>query len=187
MRPALFLDFDAAYQKQTIPMRVSADQFDDFKDLYKDIAEIISRQFVLVAGLNNLFKRGDHNVFKPEIGMTKSGKDQTPKSLHAFTDIPFGQKGDFIDDNWFSFGEQAADNQLRNAIAHFKTDYDDITQKITYYPRKEGMKQEKSEVIYFLDFMQRVLVAYREMNRLHQLIKSLFYYHYLIQTAENTG
>ncbi|RCK34890.1 hypothetical protein [Thalassospira xiamenensis] len=187
LRPALFLDFDAAYQKQTIPMRVSADQFDDFKDLYKDIAEIISRQFVLVAGLNNLLKRGDHNVFKPEIGMTKSGKDQTPKSLHAFTDIPFGLKSDFIDDNWFSFGEQAADNQLRNAIAHFKTDYDDITQKITYYPRKEGMKQEKSEVIYFLDFMQRVLIAYREMNRLHQLIKSLFYYHYLMQAAKNAG
>tara|TARA_B100000427_G_scaffold270946_1_gene237750 strand:- start:618 stop:1877 length:1260 start_codon:yes stop_codon:yes gene_type:complete len=184
LRPALFLDFDTEYQNQPIPMRVSADQFDTFKDLYKDTSEIISRQFVLVAGLNNLLKRGDHNAFKPGIGLTKSGKDFTPKSLHEFADVPFGQKEDFIDDSWFSFGDEAADNQLRNAIAHYKTDYDDITQMITYYPRREGMKQEKSEEIYFLEFMRRILVAYREMNRLHQLIKSLFYFHYLVRSGK---
>lgn len=186
LRPALFLDFDTEYQNQAIPMRVSADQFDAFKDLYKDIAEIISRQFVLVAGLNNLLKRGDHNAFKAEIGLTKSGKDLTPKSLHAFADLDFGQKAGFIDDNWFSLDDQSADNQLRNAIAHFKTDYDEITQNITYFPRKEGMNQDKSEEIYFLEFMRRILVAYREMSRLHQLIKSLLYYNYLIHEAENT-
>jgi len=180
LRPVLFLDFDDEYQNQAIPMRVSADQFDTYKDLYKDISEIISRQFVLVAGLNNLMKRGDHNAFKPEIGLTKKGKDNTPRDLHAFADVSFGQKQDFIDDSWFTFGDDAADNQLRNAIAHFKTDYDEITQKITYYPRNEGIKQVKSEEMYFLEFMRRILIAYREMNRLHQLIKSLFYYHYLI-------
>ncbi|HEY9081593.1 hypothetical protein [Magnetovibrio sp.] len=181
LRPVLFLDFDQEYQDHAIPMRVSADEFETYKDLYKDIAEIISRQFVLVAGLNNLLKRGDHNLFKPEIGKTKSGKDFTPKSLHDFADIPFGRKQDFIDDSWYAFGDDAADNQLRNAIAHVKTDYDEITQKITYYPRLEGIKQAKSEEMYFLDFMRRILIAYREMNRLHQLIKSLFYYHYLIR------
>lgn len=180
LRPVLFLDFDEEYQNEAIPMRVSADDFDTFKDLYKDISEIISRQFVLVAGLNNLLKRGDHNAFKPEIGKTKKGKDNTPRSLHDFADVPFGKKQELIDDSWYSLGDDAADNQLRNAIAHFKTDYDDITQKITYYPRKEGIKQVKSEEMYFLEFMRRILIAYREMNRLHQLIKSLFYYHYLI-------
>jgi hypothetical protein len=119
--------------------------------------------------------------------LTKSGKDLTPKNLHGFADLAFGQKDDYIDDNWFSFSDRVADNQLRNAIAHYKTDYDEITQKITYYPRKEGMKQEKSEEIFFLEFMRRMLVAYREMNRLHQLIKSLFYYHYLIHAEENAG
>jgi len=182
LRPALFLDFDEGYQNQAIPMRVSADEFDAYKDPYKDIAEIISRQFVLVAGINNLLKRGDHNTFKPVI--TKNGKDVAPKSLNAFADVPFGRKQDSIDSSWYSFGDEAADNQLRNAIAHVKTDYDEISQKITYYPRLEGMKQEKSEEMYFLEFMRRILVAYREMNRLHQLIKSLFYYHYLIQNKE---
>jgi len=97
--------------------------------------------------------------------------------------VSFGQKQDFIDDSWFTFGDEAADNQLRNAIAHFKTDYDEITQKITYFPRNEGIKQVKSEEMYFLEFMRRILIAYRELNRLHQLIKSLFYYHYLIQNS----
>jgi hypothetical protein len=29
-------------------------QFEQYKDLFKDISEIISRQFVLIAGINNL-------------------------------------------------------------------------------------------------------------------------------------
>ena len=183
LRPVLFLDFDDEYQNQAIPMRVSADQFDTYKDLYKDILETISRQFVLVAGLNNLLKRGSHDAFKPGIGLKKKGRDNTPKNLHAFANVSFGQKQVFIDDSWFTFDDEATDNQLRNAIAHFQTDYDEITQKITYFPRNEGIKQVKSEEMYFLEFMRRILIAYRELNRLHQLIKSLFYYHYLIQNS----
>lgn len=71
LRPVLFLDFDTEYQDEAIPMRVSADQFDAFKDLYKDIAEIISRQFVLVAGLNNLLKRGNHNQVSAKLDLAR--------------------------------------------------------------------------------------------------------------------
>jgi hypothetical protein len=41
------------------------------------------------------------------------------------------------------------------------------------------MKQEKDETISFLDFMHQLLITYREMHRLHQLIKYLFNFHYL--------
>jgi hypothetical protein len=181
LRPVLFLDFDNEHQDKMIPMRVSVDQFDTYKDLYKDISEIISRQLVLVAGLNNLLKRDDHNAFKSGIGATKAGKDNTPKNLNDFANVSFGKKLDYIDDNWFIFSNEATDNQLRNAIAHFKTDYDEVTQKITYYPRIEGMKEDKSEEMYFLEFMRRIIIVYREMNRLHQLVKCLFYHHYLSQ------
>ena len=72
------------------------------------------------------------------------------------------------------------DNHLRNAIAHYKVEYDDVTQIITYYPKREGIKQEKKEEIYFLDFMRKLLMSYREMHKLHQLIKCLYYYYFLI-------
>ncbi|HMF21461.1 MAG TPA: hypothetical protein VKG24_04980 [Pseudolabrys sp.] len=41
------------------------------------------------------------------------------------------------------------------------------------------MRQEKAETISFLDFMHQLLITYREMHRLHQLIKCLFNYLYL--------
>jgi hypothetical protein len=178
MRPALFLDFDEEYAANQIPMRVSAKEFDAYKDLYKDISEIISRQLVLVAGLNNLLKRGDANAFVPKL--TNSGKDLAPATLNAFADVALGSKQDLIDDCWYDVLDGSLSNQLRNAIAHYKTEYDEVTQLVTYYPKREGMAQDQGEQIYFLEFVRRLLVTYREMHRLHHLIKSLFYYYFLI-------
>jgi len=180
LRPVLFLDFDTEFADNPIPMRISNDVFESNKDLYKDISEIISRQYVLVAGINNLLKRGDHNAFKPQIGLAKNGRDFTPKNLHDFADVAFGKKLEFIDDSWFDTVEGAADNKLRNAIAHFKTDYDEINQILTYYPRQEGMNQQNSEQMTFIQFMRRILLSYREMRRLNHLIKALFYVQYLV-------
>ena len=133
LRPVLFLDFDEEFANNPIPMRISNEVFESFKDLYKDISEIISRQLVLVAGVNNLLKRGNHTTFKLGIGLAKNGKDYTPKDLHAFADVSFGKKLDYIDDSWFEPLDGGADNKLRNAIAHFKTDYDQVKQIVTYY------------------------------------------------------
>jgi hypothetical protein len=180
LRPVLFLDFDEEFANSPIPMRISNEVFESFKDLYKDIAEIISRQFVLVAGVNNLLKRGDYNAFKAGIGLAKNGKDFTPRDLHAFAYVPFGKKLESIDDSWFKTLDGGADNKLRNAIAHFKTDYDEVKQVVTYYPRLEGMNQEKAEQVTFIQFMKRLLLSYREMRRLNHLIKGLLYLQYLI-------
>jgi hypothetical protein len=180
LRPVLFLDFDEEFRNNPIPMRISNAAFENHKDLYKDISEIISRQYVLVAGINNLLKRGNHDTFKPGVGLASSGKDFTPKNLHVFADVPFGHKLRFIDDPWFDFADDGADNQLRNAIAHYKADYDEITQTVTYYPRKEGIKQERAETMSFLQFMRQLLISYREMHRLHHLIKCLFFLQFII-------
>lgn len=178
MRPALFLDFDAEYAANPIPLRVSSEAFEAYKDLYKDISEIISRQLVLVAGLNNLDKRGDHNAFAPVY--TNAGRNRAPTNLQDYANVAFGTKTDSIDDSWYAFLDDSMSNQLRNAIAHYKTEYDDITQIVTYYPKMEGMEQVRSETIYFLEFARRLLVSYREMHRLHHLAKVLFYYFYLV-------
>lgn len=177
IRPALFLDFDEGYEDNPIPLRVSASEFDKFKDLYKDISEIISRQFVLVAGVNNLLKRGDHNSFAPR--PNNQGVNKAPANLNKYADIVFGLKGDELDDCWHTFLNNSVSNQLRNAIAHYKAEYDDVSQMVTYYPKKEGMAQDQAEEIYLIEFVRRLLTAYREMHRLHHLIKCLFYYRYL--------
>lgn len=181
LRPVLFFDFDCDLSEMLVPVRVSTDDFETYKDLYKDITEIISRQIVLIAGVNNLMKRGDHNAFQPGIGRVASGRDFTPANLNAFADVVFGKKLDFIDDNWFSLEDAATDNQLRNSIAHYKTEYDDVSQVVKYFPRREGMEEDRSETMQFIEFMRRVLLAYREMHRMHHLIKAILYYPLLMR------
>lgn len=181
LRPVLFFDFECDFSEMLVPVRVSTHDFETYKDLYKDITEIISRQIVLIAGVNNLMKRSDHNTFQPEIGKVASGRDFTPANLNAFADVPFGKKLDFIDDSWFSLEDAATDNQLRNSIAHYKTEYDDVAQVVTYFPRREGMEEERSETMQFIEFMRHVLLAYREMHRMHHLIKAILYYPLLMR------
>ncbi|MBN2209266.1 MAG: hypothetical protein JW759_08220 [Candidatus Coatesbacteria bacterium] len=171
LRPALFLDFDKEYNRNLVAYRVSAHEFLDVKDLYKDIAEIISRAIVLVAGINNLKKRGSHNRFFSCKG--------APRSMHKFADFSLGSKLNHIDDSWYTFEGSVMDNELRNPIAHYKAEYDEVTQEITYFPEMEGIKQEHSKSMYFLDFSRRILMAFRELHRLNHLTKCLFAYYYL--------
>lgn len=187
LRPALFLDFDEEYKSAPVAMRVSTAEFQSYKDLYKDIAELVSRQFVLVAAVNNLQKRANHDAFLPGIGLAANGRDFTPANLDEFAKVDFGRKMGFIDDPWYEMQDGAADNQLRNAIAHFKTEYDEVSQVITYHPRKDGLEASAPRTLSFLEFMRRILIAYREMHRLHHLIKALFYYQYLHIDGESDG
>lgn len=176
-RPALYLDFDENYNSEITSFRISTNEFSAVKDLYKDISEVISRGLILVGGINNLIHRQDHNNFK------SIGKG-TPKSLDAFAEISLGSKCNYLDDSWYELKEDSLNNQLRNSIAHFKAEYDEITQIIHYYPKREGMRQEKLESMYFLDFIRRLLISYREMHRMNQLIKCLYYY-YLFMYKKN--
>ena len=173
LRPALFLDFDKTYESTSIAYRVSTHDFEEIKDLYKDICEVLSRQIVLIAGINNLDKRRNHNSF------ANLTNDKTPTTLADFSNVPFGRKISLIDDPWHKIDKNVADNQLRNSIAHFKAEYDESTQLLTYFPTLEGIKQEKSEKMYFLDFTRKVLLAYREMHKLNHLIKCLYVFYYL--------
>lgn len=55
-----------------MPVRVSTADFDLCNNYYKDLAEVFARQLTLVAGLNNLLKRADHNEFEASLKMTKN-------------------------------------------------------------------------------------------------------------------
>ena len=74
----------------------------------------------------------------------------------------------------------AIDNRLRNGIAHYKYEYRESTQIITYYPAKEGMERVKSEEITFMEFLRNTLLLFREVHNLNHLIKATLYYGVLI-------
>lgn len=52
---------------------------------------------------------------------------------------------------------------------------------VTYYPRREGMEEDRSETMQFIEFMRRILLAYRELHRMHHLIKAILYYPLLMR------
>lgn len=173
LRPALFLDVDNAYASGKVAMRVSSQDFEEYREVYKDMAEVLSRQLVVLAGMGNLIERGDHNAFA--VRTSQSGNQLSPASLKQYADVSLGNKLQDIDSGWHTIDHIAHDNELRNAIAHNKIEYDDASQSITYYPKMEGMKREKKRVIYLLEYMHRLLALFREVHRLHHLVKCLNY------------
>lgn len=154
-------------------MRVSSQDFAEYREVYKDMAEVLNRQLVVVAGMSNLIERADHNAFAMRV--SKGGKRLSPASLNEYADLAFGNKLQNLDGGWHTIDLLAIDNELRNAIAHNKTEYDESTQIITYYPKLEGMERENKREIQLLEYMHRTLALFREVHRLHHLVECLNY------------
>lgn len=172
-RPALFLDFIENQEPELVAGRVSSQDFFALKDAYKDILEIIARQIVLVAGLNNLYHRGDFNSFKAIDGGTLS-------SLQKLSEKTLSDRFKYLDDCWYNLSITDLNLGLRNAIAHNNVDYNSETQTVTYYPEGGRLSPAEGKAVSFLSFMRSLLLAFREMHNLHHVIKSLYYYKVLI-------
>ncbi len=177
MRPVLFLDLTDQYEKQKFAGRVSTKEFHLYKDLYKDIVEVFARELVIVAGINNIIHRGDSDLFKEIDGGKLS-------SIDKYSSKTLTQKFKYLDDCWYPIDGRVIDAKLRNAIAHNNIEYNEVSQEITFYPDGGRIKASVGHKIYFLEFMKMVLDVFREMHSLHHLIKSLFYYEFLIRSKE---
>lgn len=172
-RPALFLDLFEDDQSDLVAARVSSQDFFRLKDLYKDILEVIARQIVLIAGINNLYHRGNYNSFKAIDGGALS-------SLQKLSEKTLSDKFKYLDDSWYNLAITDLNLGLRNAIAHNNINYNSGTQTIKYYPEGGRLAATKGIEISFLAFMRFLLLAFREMHNLHHVIKSLYYYKLLI-------
>jgi len=172
LRPALYHEFVDDDNKETC-LRLGNSDFLKHKGLLQNICEVISRQLVFVAGVNNIAKRGQHNVFEPKI-------QRYPKSLDEFANYSFGVRSKYIDDSfWGPIAAGVAKNHLRNAIAHYKVEYDESTQEIEFYFKLEGMKQKRHEKMTYMDFTVVMLESFRWMNKFNHLIKMLYVFWYL--------
>ncbi|MNF97660.1 hypothetical protein D3C84_804970 [compost metagenome] len=154
---------------------MSTADFDTCNNFYKDLAEVFSRQITLIAGLNNLLKRGDYNQFEPSLKHTKKGTRVELESLNAYANVDLGNKINFIDNSFYAIDLDAIDNKLRNAIAHYKYDYKESSQCITYYPSKEGMSREKYHEIQFMSFIRKSLLLFREVHSVNHIIKATLF------------
>ncbi len=184
-RSALFYDYADDEHLGKNPARISTADFEDCSNFYKDLAEVFSRQLTLLAGINNLLKRGDSNSFEPNLKLTKSKKPRPElESLNSFANIDLGGKIGFIDNCFYNIDMSAIDNKLRNGIAHYKYEYKESSQTITYYPNKEGMNRTKYHEISFMGFIRKSLLLFREVHSINHIIKATLYFCILILKKE---
>ncbi len=167
-RPSLFLYHVDKPKDNKVPFLLSTKDFEYISDLFKDISEVFSRQLVVVAGLNNLLKRSDHNEFK--VTLSAKNKSLEPQSLKEYVDLDFGRKLSFIDSSWFPISSDIADNQLRNSTAHYKWEYDPSTQVIKYYPKKEGLNRVASKELLLIDYCKKVIESFRVFHEVNYLL-----------------
>lgn len=181
LRPALYYDY-VDEEFGDVPARVSTANFDMCNNTYKDLAEVYSRQLVIIAGLNNLLHRGDFNVFSDEVRINKKTQNIIREfaSLADYANVDLGRKLSAIDNSFYKFEEVAIDNQLRNGIAHFKYEYDEATQIITYHSAKEGLTRDKTIDMSFMTFLRKMLLLFREVHSVNHIVKALLYHSILI-------
>lgn len=185
VRPALYYDYIDAENFKNVPTRVSTADFETCNNFYKDLAEVFSRQLTMIAGLNNLIKRGDYNLFDDSIRLNKRKEViKNYESLNSFANVDLGNKLSAIDDSFYHINSEALDSKLRNGIAHYKYIYKESTQLITFYPSKEGMERDKNQEIYLIEFMRKMLLLFREVHTLNHVIKSLIYYSIFVLKKE---
>ena len=133
-----------------------------------------------MAGLNNLMHRGDANSFKPIDGGAISG-------LKKYSTKVLSDKFKYLDECWFKLSNEVINLDLRNAIAHNSVKCDSTSQLITYYPDGGRLENTESKTISLLGFARLLLTAFREMHNLNHVMKSLFYYKYLIHDRVKEG
>ncbi|CAD0298158.1 hypothetical protein LYZ86_03925 [Xanthomonas hortorum pv. cynarae] len=172
LRPAIFLDLIQGPDDLLSSGRVSSKDFGTYKDLYKDMCEVYSRQLNLIAALNNLSHRRDFNSFAPiQQGVALN-------SLDNFANKTLSEKFKYLQDSWVPLNPAAVHPGIRNAIAHNAVRYDEVSQMISYYPHKEGISQQREEVISYLSFMRKLLLLFRDVHAVHQLIWLLGHHTY---------
>lgn len=174
LRPALFLDLIESTESERASGRVSSQDFVTVKDLYKDIIEVLSRQLVIVAGINNLHHRHDAHAFPAISGGVLSG-------LEKFSAKPLAERFKYLDDCWYVIPIEQFNSDLRNSIAHNNLEYRESDQTIRYFPEGGRLSATPAGEMSFLGFMRHVLQIFREMHNMHHLIKALFYYEFLIR------
>ena len=186
LRPALYYDYIELNNIGSCPARVSTAEFDTCNNFYKDLAEVFSRQLIIVAGLNNLLKRGDCDLFHDSVRYNKR-KDliKNFSSLDNFAKVDLGSKLDAIDDSFYQVDIHAIDNELRNGIAHYKYEYKESTQSIKFYPKKDGLQRTTFKEMQFIAFMRKLLLLFREVHSLNHIMKALNYYSIFILKIRN--
>lgn len=131
---------------------ITTTDFDMVKQFYADSYEWICKTLPLLMGAENIRSRADYD------SMPTIPSHRTARKIHSLSDFqhaPNAIKKKFIVTSpvlkqYFS---AILDNQIRNAVSHYKTRLDAVEQRIEYFPFNDAARAQKSKHIYLIDFV----------------------------------
>jgi hypothetical protein len=143
---------------------ITTTDLDTVKQFYSNNFEWICRASTILMGAENIQSRADFNSM-PVVPMDKK---REVKSLSDYTEANNGMKRHYLDasKNLDPYFGSIIDNEVRNAINHYKTIYNPVTQTIQYFPYK-GQKSTTAKNISLIDLTDLV---YKQFNLVFSII-----------------
>ncbi|QIY07720.1 hypothetical protein FOC33_01455 [Plesiomonas shigelloides] len=170
-RPSIFLtDYSGVGCKDSkLPLRLANDKVEVILGIYKDLVEVISKQYVLIVGLRNINNNGEYNKFKKNVHYIRN-KKIVINNIAEFSSLDLGLKINFME-GCYCFDElKCVSNKIRNAIAHNNWEYDEKRQVVTFCFDKgivDSSRKLKSESKTILEVNSDIISLFRLMHKLN--------------------
>ncbi|MCM3768130.1 metal-binding protein [Neobacillus niacini] len=148
--------------------------FEELKQFYVDVYEVITEMLELIVAYNNLKYRGNFQLMKE--------KRKDVVTLDDYKKKNKGAKLEFVDGNeeYDNIVYPYLNNKLRNAIGHNTYKMDIQSQQITYFP-KGTEDNEDHPVISLKDFTRSCWDIFQSLMNLSELVYQTRKVYYLNQ------
>ncbi|MFK3937951.1 metal-binding protein [Alkalihalobacillus sp. NPDC078783] len=173
MIPVFGLDFYQDTKFDYNKKGITTVSFEDLKQFYVDIFELVTELLDIVVAYNNLKYRNNYQIMK--------SKRKDIKTLEKFQNTSKGGKLEFIDRSEI-FDEliyPTISNQLRNAIGHNSYDIDVKEQIIQFSSTKS--KNSETSTLSLIDFTKACWELFQTLINISELVYQTrrFYYIHL--------
>lgn len=177
-RPSIYLsDYSSIeFKNQMSPLRLASEKIEIILSIYKDLTEVISKQYTLIVGLENIKKRNNHNSFIKNSIRLKT-KTIPINNIVDFSNLDLGLKSRLMDGCYYHDEIKKVSHKIRNSIAHNNWEYDEQKQGITFFQNRGIDKSKGEKPVYktILEINSDIIDLFRLMHKLN-IIHYLFNY-----------
>lgn len=170
-RPSIFLsDYsEMPFEGQKSPLRLVSEKVGVILNIYKDLVEVISKQYIVIVGLRNIKESKHYDVFKKRTVKMRWG-NVSANNLAEFSSLDLGMKTKFMEGCLYYHELKSISSRIRNSIAHNNWEYSELTQKVTFRFAKnvdEKTDHKNSQTKTMLEVNREVIGLFRLMHKLN--------------------
>jgi len=170
-RPSIFLsDYsEMPFKGKKSPLRLVSEKVGVILNIYKDLVEVISKQYIVIVGLRNIKNSKSYDVFKKRTVNMRWGAISV-NNLAEFSSLDLGVKTRFMEGCLYCNDLKAISSRIRNSIAHNNWEYNELTQKVTFRFTKnvdEKSDHKNSQTKTMLEINSEVINLFRLMHKLN--------------------